>query len=143
MAVAANASIASAVPLDDRTTGSAVARSRVRPALAFPAADVDSPNFRRTGGVDVADGIGPRRRIARSLVHALIGGAGMHGVVGDRIIIESERVGLSARTGEILEVHESPLGADYRVRWDDGRVTEIRPKAGSARIEHVQKKAKH
>ena len=51
----------------------------------------------------------------------------MHGVVGDRIIIESERVGLSARTGEILEVHESPLGADYRVRWDDGRVTEIRP----------------
>jgi hypothetical protein len=61
----------------------------------------------------------------------------MQGTVGDRIIIESERVGVSARTGEILDVRISALGADYRVRWDDGRVTEIRPKAGSARIERA------
>lgn len=54
--------------------------------------------------------------------------------VGDRIIIESERVGTRDRTGEILEIRNSPLGPDYRVRWDDGHESEIRPKGGSARI---------
>jgi hypothetical protein len=53
---------------------------------------------------------------------------------GNRIVLESERVGQGDRTGEILEVHESPYGPEYRVRWDDGRSTEFRPKAGSARI---------
>jgi hypothetical protein len=53
---------------------------------------------------------------------------------GDRIILESEKVGQRDREGEILEVIDSPLGANYRVRWDDGHVSEIRPKAGSARI---------
>lgn len=53
---------------------------------------------------------------------------------GNRIVLESERVGQGDRTGEILEVHESPYGPEYRVRWDDGRITEFRPKAGSARI---------
>lgn len=53
---------------------------------------------------------------------------------GNRIVLESERVGQVDRTGEILEVHESPYGPEYRVRWDDGRITEFRPKAGSARI---------
>jgi hypothetical protein len=38
------------------------------------------------------------------------------------------------RAGEILEVTDSPLGANLRVRWDDGHESEIRPKAGSARI---------
>jgi hypothetical protein len=54
--------------------------------------------------------------------------------VGDRIVLESERVGQRDREGEILEVTDSPLGPNYRVRWDDGHVSEIRPKAGSARI---------
>lgn len=58
----------------------------------------------------------------------------MTGKVGDRIVIESERVGQAAREGEILEVHETAGGIDYRVRWDDGHVSEIRPGAGSARI---------
>jgi hypothetical protein len=53
---------------------------------------------------------------------------------GDRIILESEKVGQRDREGEILEVIDSPLGANFRVRWDDGHVSEIRPKAGSARI---------
>jgi Domain of unknown function (DUF1918) len=53
---------------------------------------------------------------------------------GDRISIESERVGRSPREGEILAVMESPSGVDYRVRWDDGHESEIRPSAGSARI---------
>jgi hypothetical protein len=58
----------------------------------------------------------------------------MSAKVGDRIVVESERVGKAQREGVILEVHESASGANYRVRWDDGRETEIRPSAGSARI---------
>jgi len=62
----------------------------------------------------------------------------MDAQVGDRIFVESERVGQRERAGEILEVTDSPFGRNFRVRWDDGRVTEIRPKAGSARIEPAQ-----
>jgi len=58
----------------------------------------------------------------------------MSAKAGDRIVIESERVGQHVREGEILEVFESPLGVNYRVRWDDGHESEIRPSAGSARI---------
>jgi hypothetical protein len=53
---------------------------------------------------------------------------------GDRIIIESERVGQHDREGEILEVIEASYGTRYRVRWDDGRESTLRPSAGSARI---------
>lgn len=58
----------------------------------------------------------------------------MQANVGDRIVMESERVGKRDRTGEILEITESPLGTNYRVRWDDGHESEIRPKAGSAQV---------
>jgi hypothetical protein len=58
----------------------------------------------------------------------------MNATPGDRIIIESERVGQHDREGEVLAVIDSPLGVNFRVRWDDGHVSEIRPKAGSARI---------
>ena len=58
----------------------------------------------------------------------------MAGKVGDRISIESEKVGKAAREGEILEVIESASGAHYRVRWDDGHESDIRPAVGSARI---------
>lgn len=58
----------------------------------------------------------------------------MIGKAGDRIVIESEKVGQHVREGEILEVTESKLGVNYRVRWDDGHESEIRPAAGSARI---------
>ena len=59
----------------------------------------------------------------------------MQAKVGDRIVVESERTGKHDRCGEILEIMDSPLGANYRVRWDDGHESELRPKAGSARIE--------
>jgi hypothetical protein len=62
------------------------------------------------------------------------GGDQMQAKVGDRIVLESERVGQRDREGEILEVTDSPLGPNFRVRWDDGHVSEIRPKAGSARV---------
>jgi hypothetical protein len=52
---------------------------------------------------------------------------------GDRIIIESEKVGQPDREGEILEVIEAPYGTRFRVRWDDGHESTIRPSGGSAR----------
>ncbi len=51
---------------------------------------------------------------------------------GDRIIVESERVGKAPREGEILEVIASAAGTRYRVRWDDGHETTFWPHAGSA-----------
>ncbi len=53
---------------------------------------------------------------------------------GDRIIVESEKVGQPTREGEILEISPSPYGTSYEVRWDDGRRSSFRPAAGSARI---------
>ena len=38
----------------------------------------------------------------------------------DRIIVESQKVGLPAREGEILEIIEASYGTRYRVAWDDG-----------------------
>ena len=58
----------------------------------------------------------------------------MIGRAGDRIVVESERVGQADREGEILEVIEASYGVRYRVRWDDGHESTIRPSAGSARI---------
>lgn len=53
---------------------------------------------------------------------------------GDRIVVESERVGERPREGEIVEVVETPYGPTYEVRWDDGHRSGFRPAAGSARI---------
>ena len=58
---------------------------------------------------------------------------------GDRIIVESEKVGTPARRGEILEVAESTLGVRYSVRWADGHESTFRPAAGSSRIERAPK----
>jgi hypothetical protein len=59
---------------------------------------------------------------------------------GDRIVIESEKVGQAAREGEILEAIETEYGPRYRVRWEDGHESEIRPHAGSARIVPTRKR---
>ncbi len=53
---------------------------------------------------------------------------------GDRIVVESEKVGKAAREGEILEVIQSATGTRYRVRWDDGHESTFLPYGGSARI---------
>ncbi len=59
----------------------------------------------------------------------------MEAKVGDRIVIESERVGQADRGGVIIELLPSATGAaHYLVRWDDGHQSDIRPSAGSARI---------
>ena len=54
--------------------------------------------------------------------------------VGDRIVVESQKVGTAAREGKILEVLETTVGINYRVQWNDGHETDFRPAAGSARI---------
>ncbi len=50
---------------------------------------------------------------------------------GDRIVIESNRVGVPARSGEILEVVEHDDGPSYRVRWEDGNETTFYPTSGA------------
>ena len=57
--------------------------------------------------------------------------------VGDRIIVESEKVGQADRQGIVLEVIEASYGTRFRVQWDDGHESTIRPSGGSARIVHA------
>lgn len=65
---------------------------------------------------------------------SLIGGAAMNAHVGDRIVLDSDKVGVSPRQGEILAVIPHETRVEFRVRWDDGHTTEIRPIAASYRI---------
>jgi len=64
----------------------------------------------------------------------------MTGKVGDRIIVEAERVGTPPREGEIVEVLDRTSGAMYRVRWPDGHQTVFTPSVGSARIVPAKRK---
>ena len=58
----------------------------------------------------------------------------------DRIIVESQKVGLPAREGDILEIIEASYGTRYRVAWDDGHESTFRP-GGSARVVPAAKAA--
>ncbi|MDQ4097584.1 MAG: DUF1918 domain-containing protein [Actinomycetota bacterium] len=51
--------------------------------------------------------------------------------VGDRIVVESEKVGSPPRRGEVTEVSGRLLG----VRWEDGEHSTFVPSAGSLRVE--------
>ena len=64
----------------------------------------------------------------------------MEGKVGDRVVVESERAGRSAREGEILEVLGGGLDVHYRVRWKDGHESTLFPSAGSVTIIRVASK---
>jgi hypothetical protein len=59
----------------------------------------------------------------------------------DRIVIDSDKAGQPAREGDILEVIEASYGTRYRVAWDDGHESTIRPAGGTARIIHAKSKA--
>jgi transcription elongation factor len=51
---------------------------------------------------------------------------------GDRITVESNRVGGGTRHGEVVEVIPGATGVThYRVRWDDGRETTFFPSSDS------------
>ena len=58
----------------------------------------------------------------------------MIGGPGDRIVVESERVGQHARQGEIVTVEEGATGFRYRVRWEDGHDSVFVPESGNAQI---------
>lgn len=62
--------------------------------------------------------------------------------VGDRIVVDSEKVGQAAREGEILEVVASAFGIRYEVRWADGHVSTFSPSGGSARIVEAPKRSR-
>jgi hypothetical protein len=44
----------------------------------------------------------------------------MQAKVGDRIVVESHKVGQARREGEILEVRGDDGSPPYVIRWDDG-----------------------
>jgi Domain of unknown function (DUF1918) len=50
--------------------------------------------------------------------------------VGDRVVVESEKVGESARTGMVTGV----VGSLIKIKWDDGTETSLVPGAGSLRV---------
>ncbi len=60
----------------------------------------------------------------------------MDAAVGDRITLESNRVGGGTRSGEIVEVIDEGAGRHFRVRWDDGHETVFFPSGTAATIEH-------
>ena len=62
--------------------------------------------------------------------------------VGDRIVVDSDKVGVPARQGEILQVTPHESHDEFRVRWDDGHVSEIRPHGASYRIQAKAKGAR-
>jgi hypothetical protein len=48
--------------------------------------------------------------------------------VGDRILVESRRVGSGRKTGEVVEVIGGAGGqSHYRIRWDDGHESIVYP----------------
>ncbi len=61
---------------------------------------------------------------------------------GDLIVVTPQRVGGSAREGEIVEVIEGDLRVQYRVRWNDGHESLFAPGAGAARIEPARGRKK-
>jgi hypothetical protein len=61
--------------------------------------------------------------------------------IGDRISVESERVGQAPRSGTVEEVL-AEMPTRLRVRWDDGRSSVLVPAAGSAHIEAAQRPVK-
>jgi Domain of unknown function (DUF1918) len=62
----------------------------------------------------------------------------MKAAVGDRIVVESEKVGQATRTGIVEEVL-APDPPRLRVRWEDGHSSVFAPTAGAAKIEAAKR----
>jgi uncharacterized protein DUF1918 len=56
----------------------------------------------------------------------------MEAHVGDRLTIESNRVGGGTRTGKIVEIIQTSSGPHYRVSWEDGHETVYCPSPGAS-----------
>jgi Domain of unknown function (DUF1918) len=62
----------------------------------------------------------------------------MKAEVGDRIVVEAEKLGQATRSGVIEEVL-TPDPPRLRVRWDNGQSTVLAPTAGAAKIEPAKR----
>ena len=60
----------------------------------------------------------------------------------DRIVVVTDKVGVPKREGEILEVIPHETRPEFRVRWDDGHESEIRPTAATYQIVPAKRRAK-
>ena len=58
----------------------------------------------------------------------------MHAANGDRIVVESAKVGSARRSGQIVEVLGGPAGEHYRVQWEDGHQTEFFPGPDATKV---------
>lgn len=58
----------------------------------------------------------------------------MNAQVGDRLVVQGNKVGAPQRAGTVLEVLPAKASPEYRVRWDDGHESVICP-GSDARIE--------
>jgi len=58
----------------------------------------------------------------------------MQAKTGDRIAVETERVGQAPREGEVMEVVEGSIAISYRIRWDDGHESLFTPAAGAVQV---------
>jgi uncharacterized protein DUF1918 len=47
--------------------------------------------------------------------------------IGDRILIESRKVGGGRKSGEVVEVIQGAGGQHYRIRWDDDHESIVYP----------------
>ena len=59
--------------------------------------------------------------------------------VGDRIVVEAEKVGQSIRRGVVEEVL-APDPPRLRVRWQDGHTSIFAPTAGNAQIRPAKRR---
>jgi hypothetical protein len=62
----------------------------------------------------------------------------MKAEVGDRIVVEAEKLGQPTRTGVVEEVL-APDPPRLRVRWEDGHSTVFTPTAGAATVERGER----
>lgn len=59
--------------------------------------------------------------------------------VGDHIVVESNKVGGSRRSGEVLEVIEGSGGQHYRVGWQDGHESIVYPSSDASVVVTTQR----
>ena len=52
--------------------------------------------------------------------------------VGDRILVESRKVGGGRKPGEVVEVIHGAGGQHYRVRWDDSHESIVYPSSDAS-----------
>jgi hypothetical protein len=64
----------------------------------------------------------------------------MDAKVGDTILVESSKVGVATREGEVLAVIRADYGKRYQVRWADGHESTFHPTPGTMRVLAPSKK---